>query len=254
MKYTYGTSNKAASRLEEISKFFNPLADKFIKQYLNYNPETALDIGCGPGFTTDMLFNATKASSTYGIDNSRGFLETASRRFNDYNFIEHDVTQIPLPLKSDIMYTRFVLSHLKNTVSLINAWSNQLSENGLLFIEELEEIKTGIDVFEKYLSTNEKIISTQGAKLYIGQELSKGIYYHEVICNEKITWDVPDMDAARWFYPNTQTVWKDNEIVHGRFTQSEIDFLSNEILRISETDNSDSNITWTMRRLVIERI
>ncbi len=254
MKYTYGTSDKAASRLEEISKFFNPLADKFIKQYLNNDKETALDLGCGPGFTTDMLFKATKASSTYGIDNSREFLETASRRFTDYNFIKHDVTQIPLPLKSDIMYTRFVLSHLKNTVSLVNAWSNQLSKNGLLFIEEIETIKTGVHVFEKYLTTNESIIGTQGAKLYIGQELSKGIYNHEVICNEKVTLDVPDRDAAKWFYPNTQTIWKDNEIVHGRFSQSEIESISNEILKISEINSQKSNINWTMRRLVIKRL
>ena len=74
MKYTFGTSQIAADRLEKISDFFNPFTLRFIKEYIDYPIDSALDLGCGPGFTTNMLYHALKCDKVYGLDKSDEFL------------------------------------------------------------------------------------------------------------------------------------------------------------------------------------
>ena len=55
VEYTFGTNSAAALRLEEIGKYFNPRAADFIRQFASGVPDIAVDLGCGPGFTTNML-------------------------------------------------------------------------------------------------------------------------------------------------------------------------------------------------------
>jgi trans-aconitate 2-methyltransferase len=71
--YTYGTNSAAASRLEEIAKYFNPRAANFLRQHIPGVPGIGIDLGCGPGFTTNMLAEATGCPRIYGFDNSPTF-------------------------------------------------------------------------------------------------------------------------------------------------------------------------------------
>jgi trans-aconitate methyltransferase len=82
MRYTFGTTKKAADRLGNIASFFNPLAGEFITNHINREIETALDLGCGPGFTTDMIYRALKCKKVYGFDNSKEMLEYAKNILN----------------------------------------------------------------------------------------------------------------------------------------------------------------------------
>lgn len=77
MRYTFGTTKKAADGLGEIAGIFNPLAVEFLRKHTNKEIETALDLGCGPGFTTDMIYRALKCKKVFGFDNSNEMLEYA---------------------------------------------------------------------------------------------------------------------------------------------------------------------------------
>ena len=70
LRYTFGTDNSAAARLEEIATFFNPFAINFIRENVHGSIDSAIDLGCGPGFTTDMLSIATECPKVYGFDKS----------------------------------------------------------------------------------------------------------------------------------------------------------------------------------------
>jgi hypothetical protein len=65
MKYTFGKSREATMRLEAIARFFNPLATYLIAKYVPDSPSTVVDVGCGPGFTTDMLYHAAKEQHSH---------------------------------------------------------------------------------------------------------------------------------------------------------------------------------------------
>jgi SAM-dependent methyltransferase len=183
-KYTFGTTESAASRLEEIAQFFNPLARKFIRQYIKVPISSAIDLGCGPGFTTDMLYQATHCPTIYGFDSSANFLKMSSARFKRFSFIKHDVTQVPFPVQAEFMYVRFLLSHLKDVIELVNLWITQLLANGKLIIEELEGVDTEVNVFNEYLRINCGLIASQGALLYVGNVLGDGTYNASVLYNE----------------------------------------------------------------------
>ena len=254
MKYTFGTSSEAASRLEEIAKFFNPLASYLISQYMVSPPEIALDVGCGPGFTTDMLSHATKSRQTYGLDRSPEFLAIAKDRFPHCRFLQHDITDIPFPVAADIMYVRFVLSHLPDPVRIVNNWITQLKGGGILVIEEVEAVETEVELFRLYLSTNEALVASQGANLFVGRELGEGNYRAEMLLNDHALLPVPDSQAATWFLTNTRTIWKEDEFVLKQLNTTEIKKISNALMNIAESHEQQSHITWRMRRLVFRRL
>ena len=253
MRYTYGTTEAAANRLEEIAKFFNPLAHQFIRQHLSNPTNSALDLGCGPGFTTDMLSKATGGLNVYGIDKSADFLKLATARFKHCTFIEHDVTKTPLPVRADVMYLRFLFSHLKDVVELVNRWIAELQDNGIVFIEEVEDVTTEVPVFQKYLKINAGLIASQGANLYVGATLADGAYNAVVLCNECVTIPVANFKAATWFLPNTLTIWKEEKYILDNVTQAEREEIATAISRIKDSGDAREGSTWKIRRLVLKR-
>jgi trans-aconitate 2-methyltransferase len=253
MRYTFGTTKRAVDRLEKIAGFFNPLAEEFLRECITGKIETALDLGCGPGFTTDMIYRTLKCKKVYGFDNSKEMFEYAEKRFNHCIFILHDIKDFPFPVKPDFMYTRFLLSHMKNAVDLVNKWVNELKKNGYLLIEEVEDIDTNVDAFKKYLSVNRGLVASEGAVLYVGEILSTGDYDAEVLHNEKISLQVNNSTAASWFYPNTVTIWKKEEYVQDKLSRGEREHSSKELLRILKENDKRSNITWYMRRILLRK-
>jgi trans-aconitate 2-methyltransferase len=253
MRYTFGTTKKAADRLGNIAIIFNPLAAEFLRKHIDRTIETALDLGCGPGFTTDMLYRALKCKKVYGFDNSKEMLEYAKKQFNRCSFVFHDVTDFPFPIKPDIMYVRFLLSHMENPVDLVNNWGKELKKRGWLFIEEVENIYTDIKAFKKYLHISGGLVASEGATLCVGKILSAGDYDAEVLYNEKISLPVSNSTAASWFYPNTVSIWEKEEYVLKNFSKEEQELISNGLLRILKKNDESSNITWYMRRILLRK-
>jgi trans-aconitate 2-methyltransferase len=254
MRYTFGTTKKAADRLEEVARFFNPMAAEFLRKHINRELKTALDLGCGPGFTTDMIYRTLKCKKVYGFDNSKEMLEYAKKQFNHCYFMLHDVNDFPFPFKPDFMYVRFLLSHIKNAVDLVNKWTNELNKGGYLFVEETEDIHTDVDVFKKYISINRGLVASEGAVLYIGKILFRGDYNAEVLYNEKTSLPVSNSTAASWFYPNTVSIWEKEEYVLKNFSEKERKHISKELLRILKENDENSNSTWYMRRILLRKI
>ena len=243
----------ANERLKKIAEFFNPLASRFILENIHSNVNSALDLGCGPGYTTDMLANSTCANIITGIDFSDKFLDSARRNYPDYKFINHDVRSVPLPVKADIIYFRFLLSHLKDIRLLIEGWLRTLNPGGFLVLDELENIYTDNEVFKKYLSINDGLINSQGANLYVGKILDKELEGMNLFRNVSTLIPVKDFQAASWFFPNTISVWEDQDWVKKALDESERKRISKELLEIIEQKSEKSSITWRMRKIIIQQ-
>lgn len=253
MKYTFGTDDRAASRLKDMAKFFNPLASQLVQQYAPMTAMVALDLGCGPGFTTDMLFHAARAEVTCGLDTSAQFIATAREQFPHCRFLEHDITRVPFPMRADVMYVRFVLSHLPRPVERVNTWVTQLTPGGILVIEEVEAVDTPVEVFNLYLSTNAAVVASQGANLFVGPLLAGGEYKADLLLDDCALLPVPDSQAASWFLPNTETFWRQSECVLERFSLPEIESISRSLKRLVASGGQSSRITWRIRRIVLRQ-
>jgi ubiquinone/menaquinone biosynthesis C-methylase UbiE len=251
MRYTFGHTSTAAERLKSIADFFNPLAKDFIQANVSEKITSAVDLGCGPGYTTSMLADATEAIEISGIDISEYFIELALNQYPQYNFQIGDVTNLSLPLKYDLFYCRFLLSHLKNLSELLERWTQILNPGGCIILDELEDIKTTSPVFKKYLQINEGLINSQGAELYVGRNLDKYISKFTVLNSESEFIKVDDSLAATWFYPNTISIWKSEKFVRDTIQESERMRIAAELFNIHNQKNGISNITWEMKRIVI---
>jgi trans-aconitate 2-methyltransferase len=253
VKYTFGTGNENAARLGEIAKFFNPLAAALVQQYVADSPGVAVDVGCGPGFTTDMLYHAAKPREIHGLDKSPEFLAIARDQFPRYSFLEHDITTVPFPVTADVMYARFILSHLPRPVEVVRNWVTQLAVGGILVIEEVEAVETDVGLFRTYLSTNEALVASQGANLFVGGELAGQDYNAHKLLDDCPVLPVPDSQAATWFLPNTKTIWRQSDLVRERLSSSEIERVSDALSELVRSGEQSSHITWRMRRIVLRR-
>jgi trans-aconitate 2-methyltransferase len=236
-----------------MGKFFNPIAREWIKKYPVKPDCYATDLGCGPGFSTDMLYSAVKPSIICGIERSADYIQMAKEKYPGYLFLNHDVSIAPLPVRADIMYCRFLLSHLKNIGEVINKWIEALLPGGMLFIDETEDVVTDVPVFRKYLEINQRLVGLQGASLYVGKELSRGVYNAEVLTNELARIPVSSWRAASWFYPNTVAVWENEKFVRDNFPRVERQAISGEIRHIMNSKDASVRSIWDMRRIVLKK-
>ncbi len=251
MRYTFGDTITASDRLKRIADFFNPLSGDFISRNTGRKAETAIDLGCGPGFTTAMLAGVTGAKRVTGIDLSDNFLAYARTHHPGLHFIRHNVTLMPLPVKADMIYFRFLLSHLKSVRHLVENWLTSLHPGGCLIIDELEDIYTETQVFIDYLAINNGLINSQGANLFVGKTLSKELQGLEIRCNHSALIPVEDRLAASWFYPNTVSVWQNEEYVASRINDTARIKIADELADLGRGTSGTSSITWRMRRMII---
>jgi len=218
MNYLFSGKEQAAKRLRKIHELFLPSTKRFLQHQITNRVDTVVDLGCGVGHTTRALRSIVKADEYVGLDNSEYFIERARELSKDFQKIAyklHDVTKIPFPTeKADIICSRFLLTHMPDPKRSILDWSTQLSNDGLLFIEETEDIKTEVPVFREYITITDALLELNGNVLFIGKMLDERKYEGKL---EKKYSDVAKVpasakQAAEIFLLNIPS-WKDVEFI-----------------------------------------
>ncbi|MBN2533135.1 MAG: class I SAM-dependent methyltransferase [Spirochaetales bacterium] len=253
MNYTFGTDIINEKRLKNMAGFFNPAAKSFIKRYLDNDIHTVIDLGCGPGFTTKMLSEIIDCNTLIGLDNSENYIKSARMNYTHLKFYLHDVTKTPFPVKADILYCRFLLSHLSGVLSVVNKWIKELNQNGKILIDEVEDVITRKAVFKRYLTINDALVNSRGAQLFIGKALSTMKFKGRVIHNTCDILPVSNRRAASWFYSNAISIWEKEGYVLNTVLEDERKKISCELKEIMESEDMKSDIIWHMRRMVIQR-
>jgi trans-aconitate methyltransferase len=137
MSYACGDTEQAAERLRLLAETFARPTTAFLRASVTAPPALAVDLGCGPGWSTHLLAETLNPELTVGLDNSERFIalarKTASARVS---FSVHDVASVPFPVgPADLIFCRFLLTHLRDPQGTVAAWATQLSPGGLLLLE-----------------------------------------------------------------------------------------------------------------------
>ena len=135
--YTFGENDLAAQRLAYLAAAYERPSREFLVQWGLGDALRAIDLGCGPGFTTQLLESTLSPGLVTGIDASDKLLAQARQRVPKSAFLLHDVTRSPFPCaRADVLYCRFLLTHLSDLGTALRAWAQAANPGARLLIQE----------------------------------------------------------------------------------------------------------------------
>lgn len=171
MGYTFGDTDIAARRLTHLAEVYEPSSAALLRRWAPQRPRLAVDIGCGPGHTTRLLRATTEAAVTIGVDSSPRYLDSA--RAHDgavVRYVQADASSA-LPAAThgaQVIYCRFLLTHLTNPVAALEAWRGSAAPGAVLIVEELEWIRSAHPALSRYYGLVESVQAAQGQEMYVG--------------------------------------------------------------------------------------
>jgi ubiquinone/menaquinone biosynthesis C-methylase UbiE len=257
MGYLFGDTDIAAERLRVLTDVFAQSTRDFLLESVIGRPRLALDLGCGPGYSTRFLADVLGCEHAVGLDNSEHFISLAKKVSTEkVLFHLHDVTSVPFPVeRSDLLYCRFLLTHLRDPQAVVTRWVAQLKPKGLLLMEEVEWISTKNDVFNTYLNIVEAMLEHQSNKLYVGPILDRLEDTEALKRRRSQVRHLPVLNhrAATMFFLNVQS-WKHQPFIQRNYHPSTINRLEEILKALSEKSSSEVEIEWGLRQLVFERV
>jgi len=255
-QYQFGDTELAAHRLEVLAGVYADSTRAFLRKAVTNTPRLALDLGCGPGFTTHLLANTINCERTFGLDSSEHFISLAKNTETErVSFYTHDVTSVPFPVEaSDLIFCRYLLSHLRESHALVSKWATQLRPAGLLLMEENEWIYTHNEVFALYLNIVDAMLEHKNSELYVGKTLD-GLKDSDILerkSSEIRKVRVATRRAAAMFYLNIQT-WKHQPFIQENYPASVIEELQKDLEKLAGKSGDEISIEWGLRQIVFGR-
>ena len=235
----------AAERLALVADAFEASSSALLARAVRPGVDTAIDLGCGPGYTTRLLASVGKPRRTVGLDGSAHFVDVARGLTHDprVTFEQHDVTALPLPhAPADVVYARLLLSHLPDPVGLVEGWRSQLRPGGVLVLDEVEDMQTPAGILRDYGELVVQLIAAEGARMYPGPVLAE-------LGGRCVGVDVDAAVAARMYGMNLQ-VWRADAAARGLADDAQLDALAAGLATLARQPGVDM-VRWTFRQLVL---
>ena len=239
--YTFGDNDLAAQRLRLLADAFEPSTRALLARVGPLGGGRAIDLGCGPGYTTELVRDVLAPAETIGIDKSARLVAMArARARGDVQFVAHDVTALPFPVPpADVVYVRFLLTHLSAPAAAIAAWSDALCDGGRLVLEETASMRSPHAVFQRYYAIVEEMQAHYGQVMYIGNALdalSAGAGL-AIVHATTAALSLPAPLMARIHAMNIRT-WKSDPFIRTTHDASAIDAIEDGLDRVARGDES----------------
>lgn len=240
--YRFGEGDVASERLALLARLFEPTSRSFLARDAPDLVGVAVDLGCGPGHTTALLAEVTGAEHVWGLDasaDSIGRCPAGPGR----TFAVHDVTSAPFPSPpADVIYARYLLAHLPEPERVISTWRSQLAPGGRLLLEEMDGIRSDVDVLATYLATVTDVLAHDGAAMYAGERLGD-------LPATVVEVSPPVATVARMFGMNLPA-WRQAPHAIERYGDAFLDDIGAGLAEVAADPPAGATITWTMRQAV----
>jgi trans-aconitate 2-methyltransferase len=240
-RYTFGDDVPAVQRLALVASAYESVSRSFLAQQSPADVDVALDLGCGPGFSTQLVDDVCAPRTLIGLDSSPQFLDEARARLPAARFDTHDVTVTPLPgAPARVIYARLLLAHLPDPLGIAERWRTSLVPGGVLLIEDLERIEAPPGPLRTYDEVSADIVRGGGGLMYAGPALAR----HGGRCTAV---SVPAALAATIYLLNVRRWLAEPK---PRVPQRQLEDLEAGLGTIARDDGSEM-VSWIVRQLVI---
>ena len=257
--YTFGDSDLAAERLRLLARVFEPSSTRLLSWLEQPGGEVAIDLGCGPGFTTRLLARHTSTRRVIGLDQSLRLLEAAAREIADprLSFAACDVTRPPFPApEASLLYSRFLLTHLRDPVGALHAWASVVLPGALLVLEETAFMVAENPAFSRYYALVERMQAHYGQRMYVGRDLGalaeSTAPSWSVESSEVAVSALPAADMARLHLLNLQT-WSSDPFAQANYGAAELADIAERLSAIASGTQSAAPVSLGMGQVVLRR-
>jgi len=150
-----------------------------------------VDIGCGPGNSTELLVERWPQAAVIGIDNSADMLRQARERLPGHSFIEANIAHWAPPENTDVLFAnaifQWVPGHLKQLQRLLGA----LPSGGVLAVQMPDNLDEPAHVQMREVAHLEPWRKTLAETARVRDNLPKpGVYYDALgpLCTRLEIW------------------------------------------------------------------
>jgi hypothetical protein len=155
------------------------------------------------------------------------------------SFAVHDVVGAPFPGPApDLVYARYLVTHLADPEAAIARWAAQLAPGGRLLLEDNEAMETEEPVFGEYIERVEQRLARRGHRLMVGPVLAAAATRSTLAVAAP-----PAGLVAEMFRLNLDS-WCDDERVRRRLGAG---------LEALTGDPTPGVVTWRLRQAVVEQ-
>jgi SAM-dependent methyltransferase len=253
--YTFGDSAIASERLRIVAEVMEPFARAALAPVDASSVHDVIDLGCGPGHTSRLLAALFPRATVTGVDQSAAYVDEATHGAGARcRFVLADVGDEPLPgAPADVVYARYLLSHLADAGGYVDRWSRALRPGGWLVLEEPEVITSTDADFAAYERISATLVQTAGAPFYAGPLLAAlptpaGM---QRVRDEAVVIDLTAGQAASMFWRNARA-WDRGAVARAGHDWAVVQQLADR-LEARENDPATGLFNWRQRQLVLRK-
>jgi trans-aconitate 2-methyltransferase len=257
--YTFGDGATAADRLALLAAVFEPSSARLLRVLGYLQPRQAVDLGCGPGWSTRLVNTVLAPARTLGLEQSPALVARARAAAPPgVEYRVHEVTSVPFPGDApDLIYSRFLLTHLRQPEQVIAAWGSAAAPRATLVIEETADMVSDHPAFARYYQLVDALQSGYGQRMRVGADLCGpfgGGWTSEL--NLLTPLSLPAQQMARLHAMNIAT-WRQDAHASAAFAGDELgeelDRLSADLTAIADGDAPAPPVRLIMRQLVLAK-
>jgi trans-aconitate 2-methyltransferase len=253
--YTFGDSVQASGRLHLLAEVYEPETRELLLRGNVRSPRLAVDLGCGPGWSTKLIKDVLNPQRTVGLDTSERYVEEARRTQGaDLEFSVHDVVNASFPVSEpDVLFCRFLLTHLRALPEVLATWASVAAPCALLFVHETETLETDHPALRRYYEMVAEMQQHYGQVLLVGAVLEECFEKSgwKIVSSERRILEKPAQRMAALHAANIRT-WRNDAYASHAFVGSELDSLQAALDEIAGGLQS-AGIVYNAARQIIAR-
>jgi len=249
--YMLATGALAAKRLDLQDRLFSKSSHQHLAKAGLAKGKIICDIGCGSGIMTEYLAKEVgEAGHVYAMDISQKQLDVVEERIKacglkNVTYILGDITERNnLPkAEADIIYSRFLLMHLKNPQVAIENMKSILKPKGVIVSQEpiwqTNQSSLHQEMFKDYVTSIIALGKYKGLDYSIGKRL-KNLLEHVGFAKTEVNITAQKFPAkeSKPLLALGLAEWAPSAIAAEILTQEKIDSWQEVISSINEEDES----------------
>lgn len=254
-KYTFGDGDRAAARLRRLAELYEPSTRELLLRAERQGCALATDLGCGPGWSTRLLHDVVRPARAVGLDASERYVAEARRlQPGALEFLRHDVTTSPFPVRPDLLLARFLLTHLRETAQVLATWAQASADGARLLLHETETLTSGHPALARYYALVAELQGHYGQRFDVGARLDGALESSpwRVLDSRAVPLAMPAPHMAELHLANLRT-WRQDEYAARTFDAGELEELEGTLARIVTGEERAEAVTNVVRQVVAER-